>query len=75
MHDGIFRQPVDIFAEPFWEEVRTRTTGKAIEMRRQGFFQPAMLPISELEYGGIVDRLDAIDPKFVVTDERMEKSG
>ena len=75
MHDGIFRQPVDIFAEPFWEEVRTRTTGKAIEMRRQGFFQPAMLPISELEYGGIVDRLDAIDPKFVVTDEGEEKSG
>ena len=35
-------------------------------MRRQGFSGPAMLSYSELEYGGIVQILDAIDNRFTV---------
>jgi fructose 1,6-bisphosphate aldolase/phosphatase len=37
-----------------------------IEMRRQGFFGAAMLPYSELEYGGIVKILDRLDKRFTV---------
>lgn len=37
-----------------------------MEMRRQGFFGPAMLPYSELEYGGIVARLERLEREFVV---------
>ncbi|MEX0766680.1 MAG: fructose-1,6-bisphosphatase [bacterium] len=66
MHDGILTAPVDLFADPFWNQVRDRIAEKAIEMRRQGFFEPAMLPMSELEYGGIVARLRKLDPEFAV---------
>ena len=39
---------------------------KATEIRRQGFVGAAMLPYTELEYGGIVDKLNKIDSKFKV---------
>lgn len=68
MHDGILTAPADLFADPFWSQVRDRIAEKAIEMRRQGFFEPAMLPMSELEYGGIVVRLRKLDPEFAVRD-------
>jgi fructose 1,6-bisphosphate aldolase/phosphatase len=37
-----------------------------MEIRRQGFFGAAMLPYSELEYGGIVRILEKLDSRFVV---------
>jgi fructose 1,6-bisphosphate aldolase/phosphatase len=35
-------------------------------MRRQGFFGAAMLPMSELEYTGIMKKLEALDDRFKV---------
>ena len=35
-------------------------------MRRQGFFGAAMLPMSELEYTGIVEKLATLDGRFIV---------
>ncbi|MDQ7829807.1 MAG: fructose-1,6-bisphosphatase [Armatimonadota bacterium] len=70
VHDGILTGPSDLFADPFWQHVRDRVAAKAIEMRRQGFFEPAMLPYSELEYGGIVSRLRRLDQEFTVRDGR-----
>ena len=35
-------------------------------LRRQGFFGAAMLPMSELEYTGIVDKLKILDKAFTV---------
>ncbi|MBI4278976.1 MAG: fructose 1,6-bisphosphatase [Armatimonadetes bacterium] len=64
MHDGIFTGPVDLFADPFWNQVRDQIAVKAMDMRKQGFFEPAMLPYSELEYGGIVTRLERLDKEF-----------
>jgi fructose 1,6-bisphosphate aldolase/phosphatase len=66
MHDGLLTERVDNFAQPFWNEVRDHVARKAIEMRRQGFFGAAMLPMSELEYTGIMDKLNALDKKFAV---------
>jgi fructose 1,6-bisphosphatase len=37
-----------------------------MEIRRQGFSGAAMLPYSELEYGGIVEVLEKLDTKFRV---------
>ena len=62
--DGKLTEPADVFDHPFWECVRTRISEKAIEIRRQGFSGPAMLPYSELEYGGIVDKLNELEKKF-----------
>jgi len=39
---------------------------KAIEMRRQGFVGTAMLPMSELEYTGIMEKLAVLDKKFKI---------
>lgn len=33
---------------------------------QHGFFDPAMLPMSELEYGGIVARLEKLESEFTV---------
>jgi fructose 1,6-bisphosphate aldolase/phosphatase len=62
-------EPLDCFAHPFWEAVRARIADKSIEMRRQGFFGAAMLPMSELEYTGIVEKLEALAPRFRVRTE------
>ena len=52
--------------------VRNRASEKFIELRRQGFSGPAMLGIHELEYGGVVEKLKALDERFVI---RREDSG
>ncbi len=64
LHEGKLTEAVDAFAHPFWDEVRARVSAKALEMRRQGFFGAAMLPMAELEYTGIVERLRRIEGRF-----------
>jgi fructose 1,6-bisphosphate aldolase/phosphatase len=66
MHKGKMTEPVDAFAHPFWDTVRDAVSRKAIDMRRQGFFGAAMLPMSELEYTGIVEKLEELDERFKV---------
>lgn len=64
MHAGRFTEALDSFAHPFWDSVRGHVADKAMDMRRQGFFGPAMLPMSELEYTGIRDKLAELDKRF-----------
>jgi len=66
MHQGKLTEAWDAFAHPFWSRIRDKVADKATDMRRQGFFGAAMLPMSELEYTGIVDKLQALDKRFVV---------
>ena len=66
VHDGVLTEPLDAFAHPFWDHVRDQVAAKSIEMRRQGVFGAAMLPMSELEYTGIVEKLREIDKRFEV---------
>lgn len=65
VHEGRLTAPVDAFDHPFWDYVREKIAEKAIEIRRQGFFGSAMLPFSELEYGGIVKKLEDLEKRFV----------
>jgi len=64
LREGRLSEPVDLFADPVWEAVRAKVVEKAQEMRRQGFFGPAMLPMEELEYTGIAERLKALEREF-----------
>jgi fructose 1,6-bisphosphate aldolase/phosphatase len=64
VHDGRLTDAVDLFDHPFWDAVRTRAANKAVEIRRQGFSGAAMLPYSELEYGGIVSILERMEKRF-----------
>jgi fructose 1,6-bisphosphate aldolase/phosphatase len=57
---------VDVFDHPFWDYVRKKVARKAIELREQGFSGAAMLPYSELEYGGIVERMEKLDTLFKI---------
>jgi fructose 1,6-bisphosphate aldolase/phosphatase len=66
MHKGKMTEPVDAFAHPFWDTVRDSVSKKAIEMRRQGFFGAAMLPMTELEYTGIMEQLKSLDKRFTL---------
>jgi fructose 1,6-bisphosphate aldolase/phosphatase len=63
---GKLTEPADVFDHPFWDYVRDKASQDAIDMRRQGFFGPAMLPYSELEYGGITEILKRLERKFVI---------
>lgn len=65
-HEGTLTEPCDGFAHPFWNTVRQRISDKAMDMRRQGFFGAAMLPMNELEYTGIVQKLHSLDEQFIV---------
>ena len=66
VHEGKLTEPVDCFAQSLWDEVRQRCSSKALEMRQQGFFGAAMLSMSELEYTGIVKRLERLESRFSV---------
>lgn len=64
VHNSRLTEPVDAFAHPFWNTVRDHVSRKAIEMRRQGFVGAAMVPMTELEYTGIVEKLRDLDSQF-----------
>lgn len=66
LHNGRLTGPIDVFDHPFWERVRGHISDKAVEMRQQGFFGAAMLPMAELEYTGIMDKLKELEQLFTV---------
>lgn len=57
---------VDFFGNPVWDSVRTKAEHKAMELRQQGWSGAAMLPYSELEYGGFRETMDELMKRFVV---------
>ena len=63
---GQLTEPADAFDHPYWDHVRSSVSRRAEELRRQGFSGPAMLPYSELEYGGIVESLEKLEEKFII---------
>lgn len=66
--DGKLTEPADVFDHPFWDHVRSEIAAKAVAIRRQGFFGAAMLPYSELEYGGVVEKLEKLEKRFRLRD-------
>jgi fructose 1,6-bisphosphate aldolase/phosphatase len=66
MKNGKLTEPADAFDQPFWDWVRDQVSQKALDIRRQGFSGCAMLPYSELEYGGIVEKMKKLDSKFKI---------
>jgi len=74
VHGGKFTEAADAFDHPFWDHVRDLAAQKAIAIREQGFSGPAMLPYSELEYGGVVDKLHKLEPRFTVRGEGRKKT-
>ncbi|MGB8952895.1 MAG: fructose-1,6-bisphosphate aldolase/phosphatase [Candidatus Aminicenantales bacterium] len=68
VREGKLTEPADVFDHPFWDYVRAEISRKAADIRRQGFSGAAMLPYSELEYGGIVEKLATLEKRFTYRD-------
>jgi fructose 1,6-bisphosphate aldolase/phosphatase len=66
VRNGKLTEVIDAFAHPFWDRVRDHVADKAMDMRKQGFFGAAMLPMNELEYTGIMEKLEVLEKKFEV---------
>jgi fructose 1,6-bisphosphate aldolase/phosphatase len=66
IRNGKMTEPADTFDHPYWDYVRNKVSQKATDIRAQGFSGAAMLPYSELEYGGIVDKMKKLDGRFKV---------
>ena len=63
---GKFTEPADAFDHPYWDYIRNKVSQKATDIRDQGFSGAAMLPYSELEYGGIVEKMKKLNGRFQV---------
>lgn len=74
VHEAKLTEPTDLFDHHFWDWVRDKASRKAYDIREQGFFGAAMLPMSELEYGGIVERLGRLEKKFKIRKTSVSKS-
>ncbi|MBI2075931.1 MAG: fructose 1,6-bisphosphatase [Candidatus Aenigmarchaeota archaeon] len=66
MHNGKFTAMGDAFDDPVFDEVRRLAATKSFLMREQGFVMPAMLPMEEIEYTILADKLKELDKKFVL---------
>ncbi len=73
VHNTKLTEPADTFAHPFWDEVRAQVTRKAVDMRRQGFNGAAMLPMGELEYTGVMEKLAALELRFTIREDKEKK--
>jgi len=64
--NGKLTEGADVFDQPYWDYVRAQVSQEAEEIRRQGFFGPAMLPELELEYGGMAEILKGLEKRFKI---------
>jgi len=66
MKDGKLTESADCFDQPYWDYVRNKVSQKAEEIRRQGFVGSAMLPMTELEYTGVMETLKELEKRFKI---------
>ncbi|HLD11766.1 MAG TPA: fructose 1,6-bisphosphatase [Patescibacteria group bacterium] len=66
VHEGKLTEAVDLFDQPFWNSIQTKAAEKTLALRAQGFFNPAMAGMDELEYTGIMETLKRLDQNFTV---------
>ncbi len=66
VHEGKLTEGVDLFDQPFWDVIRKKAAKKTLDLRAQGFFNPAMGPQDEMEYTGVMENLKRLGEKFSV---------
>ncbi|MFC2143314.1 fructose-1,6-bisphosphatase [Candidatus Aenigmatarchaeota archaeon] len=67
-HEGKLVGPVDAFDDPIFDEVRRMSAQKSFGMRDNGFVMPAMLPMEEIEYTVLAEKIKDLEKRFVVRD-------
>lgn len=71
VHEGKLTEAVDYFDQPFWDVIREKAALKTLDIRAQGFFNPAMGPSDEMEYTGVMENLKRLDAQFVKRDDKQ----
>lgn len=66
VQNGKLTEPADAFDHPYWDYIRDKVSRKATDIREQGFSGPAMLPMTELEYTGVMETLQELEKKFEI---------
>jgi len=66
VREGKLTEPADAFDHSYWDYVRNKINQKAEEIRKQGFSGSAMVPMSELEYTGVVETLKELEKRFKI---------
>ncbi len=66
VHRGKLTEAVDCFDQPYWDLIRTQIAQKAQDIRRQGFFGPAMLGMGELKYTDLEQTLKDLEKRFII---------
>ncbi len=66
MRNGKFTAMGDAFSDPIFDEVRRIAAQKSFFMRDNGFVMPAMLPMEEIEYTALAEKLKELDKRFVM---------
>ncbi|MBI2028902.1 fructose 1,6-bisphosphatase [Candidatus Gottesmanbacteria bacterium] len=66
VHDGKLTEYVDLFDHPFWRTIQDKAARKFMDIREQGFFNPAMVGMNELEYTGVVEKIKVLNKKFKI---------
>lgn len=64
--NGKLTESADAFDQPYWDYVRGEVSKKAEDIREQGFSGPAMLPMTELEYTGVMETLQKLEKRFIM---------
>jgi len=64
--EGKLTESADTFDHPYWDYVREQAAQETQELRRQGFFGADMLPMSELEYTGVMETLKELEKRFKI---------
>lgn len=64
LKNGRITAYTDGFDDPVFDEVRRKAALKSFLMREQGFVMPAMLPMEEIEYTALQERIEELEKKF-----------
>ncbi len=65
---GILVGPVDMFADPAYDETRRKAQEIAEYMRRHGPFEPHRLPLEDMEYTTLPEVLNKLKNRFIPTE-------
>ena len=57
---------IDFFDNPAWDYTRMKSQEKAMSMRENGWSGPAMMPYTELEYGGFRNIVEGLEAQFAI---------
>lgn len=73
LHNGKFTGPGDAFDDPVFDEVRRISANKSFAMRDNGFVMPSMLPMEEIEYTILAEKIKMLEKRFTTRNSEEQQ--